>query len=89
MEKSIHSRDYATLLDLLRESREAAGLTQVGLAEALERSQSFVSKVERGETRLDVIQLRTICQALGTTLPVFIVKLEERLSRPERKERRG
>lgn len=64
-------------------------MTQVGLAEALERSQSFVSKVERGETRLDVIQLRTICQVLGTSLPAFIAKLEERLNRRERKGRRG
>jgi transcriptional regulator with XRE-family HTH domain len=89
VEKSIHSHDYAAVLDLLRESREAAGMTQVGLAEALERSQSFVSKVERGETRLDVIQLRTICQVLGTSLPAFIAKLEERLNRRERKGRRG
>jgi transcriptional regulator with XRE-family HTH domain len=86
MEKSIHTDEYTALLTLLRETRLAAGLTQVQLAERLARSQSFVSKVEVGETRLDVIQLRTICQALGTTLPAFAEKLEGRLTKkPKRK----
>jgi transcriptional regulator with XRE-family HTH domain len=87
VEKSIHSRGYAVLLDLLREAREGAGLTQVELATALKRSQSFVSKVERGETRLDVIQLRTICRAVGTGLPEFVARLEDRLARSERRGR--
>lgn len=87
MEKSIYTDEYAALLVLLRDTRRAAQVTQVQLAERLGRSQSFVSKVEVGETRLDVIQLRTICQALDTTLPEFITQLEERL--PKRKRRKG
>lgn len=89
MEKSIYTREYAVLLELLREAREKAGLTQVELAKRLKQSQSFVSKVEVGERRLDLIQLRTMCRVLGTTLPEFVAKLEERLSRPERKGRPG
>jgi transcriptional regulator with XRE-family HTH domain len=80
MEKSIHTDEYAALLALLRETRGAAGLTQVQLAERLSQSQSFVSKVEIGERRLDLIQLRTICLALGTTLLEFVRRLEERLA---------
>ncbi len=79
MEKSVFTDDYDQLLKLLREIREAAGVTQVELAEKLEQSQSFVSKCERGERRLDVIQLRTICHRLGTTLPAFVRRLEHRL----------
>jgi transcriptional regulator with XRE-family HTH domain len=79
MEKSIYTREYAALLRLLREAREEAGLTQVDLAAALEKSQSFVSKVERGETRLDVIQLRTVLAALGVALPAFAGRLEQAL----------
>lgn len=85
MEKSIHTDDYSAVTRLLIETRKAAGITQVQLAEMLERSQSFVSKVERGENRLDVIQLRMILHTLGTTLPAFISKLEKRLSPPQRK----
>ena len=50
------------------------------LANALERTQSFVSKVERGETRLDVIQLRTVLAAVGVSLPAFARKLERELA---------
>lgn len=79
MDKSIHTEEYAALLALLREARQAANLTQVQLAERLGQSQSFVTKVETGDRRLDLIQLRTICLALGTTLPAFVEKLEQRL----------
>src|SRR5205807_508110 len=81
MEKTIHTNEYAALLVLLRETRRAASLTQVQLAQKIGQSQSFVSKAEVGERRLDVIQLRTICRGLGTTLPAFVAKLEERLTK--------
>ena len=52
----------------------------VRLAALLGQSQSFVSKMEQGDRRLDVIQLRTVCHALGTTLPALVVRLEEWLA---------
>jgi transcriptional regulator with XRE-family HTH domain len=79
MEKSIHTRAYDAFCRLLRRARRDAGLTQVALAAALGQSQSFVSKVERGETRLDVIQLRTVLAALKVTLPEFARRLEREL----------
>ena len=88
MEKSLFTAEYAVMLTLLRETRQHAGLTQVQLAERLGQSQSFVSKVERGETRLDLIQLRTICQSAGTSLQEFVAALEGRLTRPTRARRR-
>ena len=84
MEKSIHTREYTAFLHLLRRTREEAGLTQVGLAEALDSTQSFVSKVERGETRLDLIQLRTVLTAIGVSLPDFSSRLEKELRKKER-----
>lgn len=80
MEKSVFTREYAVLLRLLRETRETAKITQVRLAERLGTSQSFVSKSERGEIRLDLVQLRRICRALDTTLPEFVQRFEERLA---------
>lgn len=80
MEKSIHTPAYGVFLGLLRRVREEAGLTQVELAAALGQTQSFVSKVERGETRLDVIQLRTVLSALGAGLPAFARRLERELA---------
>ena len=81
MEKSIYTAEYAELLRLLRETREKAGITQTDMATRLERSQSFVTKYERGECRLDVIQLRTLCQVLGTDLSSFVAELERRLAK--------
>jgi transcriptional regulator with XRE-family HTH domain len=95
MDKTIHTTEYAALLVLLRETRQEAGVTQVQLAERLDETQSQISKLERGEVRLDLIELRTILLALGATLPAFVAKLEERLSetasskRKKPKETRG
>jgi transcriptional regulator with XRE-family HTH domain len=81
MEKSIHTPEYRTLLRLLREARERAGVTQVELAERLEQTQSFVSKVEQGDRRLDLVQLRTILAELGVSLPDFVARFEDGVRR--------
>ena len=68
MEKSIYSAEYQQLCALLRQLRHDAGLTQVEVARRLEVPQSFVSKYESGERRLDVIELKYILEALGSTI---------------------
>lgn len=83
MEKSIYTDEYSAVTDLLKELRKAAGITQVQMAEMLEQTQSLFSKYERGEIRLDVIQLRTIALKLGLTLTEFAAQLEERLDAPK------
>lgn len=80
MEKSIFSDDYTLFLQLLRDARRRAGLTQEGLAERLGKTQSFISKCERGERRLDIVDVRELCRALGTTLPEFVADFEQSLS---------
>ncbi len=81
MEKTIHSRNYAVVLRLLKKSREDAGITQVELADRLGQTQSFVSKVERGESRLDIIQLRSILKHFDMSLSTFVTQLETELSK--------
>ncbi|RYD32015.1 MAG: XRE family transcriptional regulator [Verrucomicrobiaceae bacterium] len=49
------------------------------LAERLNQTQSFISKCERSERRLDVVELRAWCKALDTTLAEFIVCFDEKL----------
>ncbi len=78
--KSIFTTEYAVFRDLLRELRTEKGLTQVQLSETLGMPQSFVSKYETGERRLDVIELREVCKSLGATLAAFAKKLETRLA---------
>lgn len=77
MEKSIHSKEYALFLQLLRAAREESHLTQEEAALRLNETQSFISKCERGERRLDVIELRAWCKALGVPSNVFMQRLED------------
>jgi transcriptional regulator with XRE-family HTH domain len=72
MEKSIHSHQYRVFLDVLRKARRRAGLTQVELAKKVGEEQSFVSKCERGERRIDVVELRAFCQAFCTISPPIL-----------------
>jgi transcriptional regulator with XRE-family HTH domain len=80
--KSIHSAQYAVLLQLLLDARTRAGLTQIQLAGKLRTTQSAVSKVERGERRLDIVELHAWCRALGTSFKKFAAELDERLGSP-------
>ncbi|MGO9097122.1 MAG: helix-turn-helix domain-containing protein [Bryobacteraceae bacterium] len=64
---------------LLRQVRTEAGLTQTDVAQRMGQPQSFVSKYESGERRLDILELREICQVAGMSLPEFIRRLEEAL----------
>lgn len=80
MPKTIYRREHAVLLSLLKKYRNEAGLTQVQCSKALGRPQSFMSDVESGTRRLDVIQLRDLCIVLGVTLTKLATVLEELLA---------
>jgi len=82
MPKSIYSSEQAKLQLLLRQIRRDAGLTQEDLAAKLKRPQSFVSKYESGERRLDVLELREVCSAMNVTLMDFVNKMERALRGP-------
>ncbi|GAA4536493.1 helix-turn-helix domain-containing protein [Amycolatopsis samaneae] len=75
MDKSIYSAEYQRLCTVLRELRQEAGLTQVRVAEQLDEPQSFVSKYEAGERRLDVIELHQVATALRTTVVAIVQRL--------------
>lgn len=77
MQKSIHSARYAVFLRVLRNARQRAGLTQAEVARKIGETQTFVSKCERGERRIDVIELRTFCRAFGISLKQFVSRLEK------------
>lgn len=75
MEKSIYSADYQRLCGLLRDLREQAGLTQAEVAARLKEPQSFVSKYESGERRLDVVELRLVAGTLRASIGDVIAQL--------------
>jgi transcriptional regulator with XRE-family HTH domain len=79
VKKNIYTKQRTQLLTLLRELRVEAGLTQTELAARIEKDQTFVSKYESGERRLDVLEIREICLALGMTFEEFARRLEKAL----------
>lgn len=77
--KAYLKKDYLVITELLYRLRTNAGVTQMRLSEILNVPQSFVSKIETGERRIDVIELKIICNALGSNLIEFITMLEKEL----------
>jgi transcriptional regulator with XRE-family HTH domain len=84
MEKSLFTREHQVLTELLRDVRARSGMTQIDLAKKLKESQSYISKWERGVLRLDLVQVRNLCQALGMTLQELVVEYEKRLGGKKR-----
>ena len=77
MTKSVFTQKHNRFRQLLIQARKDSGLTQVELAERLGRPQSFVSKVERGERRLDVVEFLEVAHAIGLDPHVFIRTLSD------------
>lgn len=65
------------LAALLRQIRLDANLTQNQLAEKIGQTQSYVSKYENGEQRLDLIEVEAVCDATGISLTVFVERYLE------------
>jgi transcriptional regulator with XRE-family HTH domain len=76
--KTIFSQEQERFVRLLREARERAGMTQVELAKKLEKPQSFISKIESGERRVDLVELEYICKVLGISLTKFVQRYEKK-----------
>lgn len=69
----LNAPDYQLLRKLLVEAREAAGLSQSEVAGQLGRAQTFVSKYELGDRRLDVIDFLQVCESIGAD-PIAILR---------------
>ena len=77
MTKSVFTAKYDRFRLLMVEARKSVELTQSQLAKKLSRPQSFVSKYERGERRLDVVEFLAVAKAIGTDPVKLIKKLDD------------
>jgi transcriptional regulator with XRE-family HTH domain len=85
---SVHSARYKRFLRRLRAARQEVGLTQADVAKAFGRPQSFVSKCESGERRVDVLELGEFAELYGRPLSFFVAETDKADEPATRRRRR-
>ena len=79
MKKSLYKKENEIFVQTFTEFRNKSGLLQTDLARKLNVPQSFISKIETGQRRLDVIELREICKHLNTNIIDFCKAFERKI----------
>ncbi|MCX6565132.1 MAG: helix-turn-helix transcriptional regulator [Candidatus Aminicenantes bacterium] len=74
MANTIYSKEHSSLVDRLKKARLEAGLDQAAVAKLLKKSQSYISKIESGQRRVDVIQLKKFADIYKRNLNYFLNK---------------
>ena len=72
MARSIYTNEYKNVVKKLRRARNEAGLLQVDVAKKLKKPQSYVSKIERGERRVDIAELSILAKIYKKSLNYFV-----------------
>jgi transcriptional regulator with XRE-family HTH domain len=70
--KSVYSKDYREIIERLKEARIGAGLAQQEVADKLGKPQSYISKIESGERRLDVAEIKKLSIIYKKDVSFFI-----------------
>ena len=71
------SRKYRLFLERLRQARLDSGLTQAQAGKLIRRDQTFISKCESGERRVDFIELRELAKIYNKPLEFFAEGLDD------------
>ena len=72
MPRSIYTKDHKAIAERLKNARFDAGLGQVEVAKKLGRTQSYISKIESGQRRFDVLQLKEFAKLYKKSLDFFV-----------------
>ena len=72
MKKTIYENEYETFVNRLKKARKDAGLTQVQVAKKLACTQAYISKVESGQLRVDVLELKKFAKIYGKDASYFL-----------------
>lgn len=80
VKKTLYTKNYQVFLELVYKIRVASNLRQIDLAKRLEAPQSFISKIESGERRVDLIELLEICRVMNVSIVDFVKELEKKIN---------
>ena len=72
MVKSIHTKEYAVFIGRMVKARKDSGLRQIDVAKKMKRPQSYISRVESGEYRLDILEVKKFAQLYGKDIAYFV-----------------
>ena len=72
MSKSIYSKDYRSVIEKLKKARLNVNLKQSDVAQKLKKPQSYISKIERGERRVDITELKELAKIYKKDITYFI-----------------
>jgi len=72
MQGNLYSKEHKTIVERLKKARQEAGLDQIDVAEKLGRSQSYLSKIESGQRKIDVIQLKKFAKLYKKDINYFL-----------------
>lgn len=72
MNKTIYSKEYKKIAKQLGEIRKEIGLTQKEVAQKLKKPQSYISKIENGEQRIDIIELKELTKIYKKDINFFV-----------------
>lgn len=74
MSKVIYSKEHKYIIKQLKKARIEAGFNQKHVADLLDKTQSYISKIENGQRRIDVVQLNEFAKIYKKNLDYFINK---------------
>ena len=72
MDKTIKTKEYALFIERMKKARIEAGLRQIDVAKKMRRPQSYISRVESGEYRLDILEVKRFAKLYKKSVEYFI-----------------
>lgn len=72
MGRTIRTKEYAIFIERMRKARAESGLLQIEVAKAMKRPQSYISRVESGEYRLDILEVKEFAKLYGKKIDYFL-----------------
>lgn len=72
MGRTIRTKEYVNFIAKLRRARLEAGLKQIDVAKKFRRPQSYISRVESGEYRLDILEVKKFAKIYGKSIDYFL-----------------